>query len=93
MLFCIILFQQKQCTSGSATSVDLGDLPFDMPKLKRRLRAQPGHGSSTMEAAATTSLDLPDNIHDTSNLSLRDDSRSGGNKLKNAIKKRNEHFM
>ncbi|GLH05662.1 Uncharacterized protein GBIM_11234 [Gryllus bimaculatus] len=32
------------CTSGSATSVDLHDLPFDMPKLRRRLRgaAPPG---------------------------------------------------
>lgn len=36
---------QDACTSGSATSVDLGDLPFDMPKLRRRLRqVQSGAG-------------------------------------------------
>lgn len=29
---------QNSGASGSATSVDLGDLPFDMPKLRRRLR-------------------------------------------------------
>lgn len=29
---------QNSGGSGSATSVDLGDLPFDMPKLRRRIR-------------------------------------------------------
>lgn len=29
---------QNSGASGRATSVDLGDLPFDMPKLRRRLR-------------------------------------------------------
>lgn len=32
------LLEADACTSGSATSVDLRDLPFDMPKLRRRLR-------------------------------------------------------
>lgn len=37
--FLINLFSLKNSgASGSATSVDLGDLPFDMPKLRRRLR-------------------------------------------------------
>lgn len=34
----IIFLQQNSGASGSATSVDLGELPFDMPKLRRRLR-------------------------------------------------------
>lgn len=29
---------QNSGASGSATSVDLGELPFDMPKLRRRMR-------------------------------------------------------
>lgn len=32
------IVQQNPGASGSATSVDLGDLPFDMPKLRRRMR-------------------------------------------------------
>lgn len=57
------LFQP--CPSGSATSVDLGDLPFDMPKLKRRLRGQP----------QPNSFHAPDNT-DTSGISLASSSQS-----------------
>lgn len=34
-------------TSGSATSVDVGELPFDMPKLKRHIRLSQDSDNST----------------------------------------------
>lgn len=43
------ILPELACTSGSATSVDLRDLPFDMPKLRRRMRLQP----SNLEASAS----------------------------------------
>lgn len=43
------MLPEVACTSGSATSVDLRDLPFDMPKLRRRMRLQP----SNLEASAS----------------------------------------
>lgn len=66
MLFCL---QQKQSSQGSATSVDLGDLPFDMPKLNRRLRAQ-----ATNDGAPNT-LDIMS--HASSSQSMRDENRFG----------------
>lgn len=67
--FCI---DQKQGNSDSATSVDLGDLPFDMPKLNRRLRTQTGQSTET----ATNTLDL--NMKDpSSNQSMREENRFG----------------
>jgi len=52
----------EACTSGSATSMDVRELPFDIPKLRRR-RAQ--ELLATEEPAAptsgsTTSVDLRD---------------------------------
>lgn len=67
----MIFFKKKPSTSGSATSVDLGDLPFDMPKLNRRLRAQSGHSND----AAPSTLD-PNNMSHAS-LSVRDENRLG----------------
>lgn len=74
-VFFSIVFncKQKQSTSGSATSVDLGDLPFDMPKLNRqnRLRAQSG------DAAPSSTLDPNNMSHASSSLSMRDENRLG----------------
>jgi SH2 domain-containing adapter protein B/D/E/F len=44
---------QDAITSGSATSVDLGELPFDMPKLRRRLRMNQQQ-SGTVPARSNT---------------------------------------
>lgn len=66
--------KQKQSTSGSATSVDLGDLPFDMPKLNRRLRAQSGLST---DVAAPNTLDPNNMSHASSSLSMRDENRAG----------------
>lgn len=63
--------QQKEISQGSATSVDLGDLPFDMPKLNRRLRAQSGND------AIPNTLDLNNISHASSSLSMRDENRLG----------------
>lgn len=45
-------------TSGSATSVDVGELPFDMPKLKRRIRLSQHSDNSNQEP---TSLSITKN--------------------------------
>lgn len=45
---------QSQCASGSATSVDLGDLPFDMPKLRRKLRLNNQSHLLSLNATAST---------------------------------------
>lgn len=47
-----LFFLQEACTSGSATSVDLGDLPFDMPKLRRRLRVNQSQAEPTANSGA-----------------------------------------
>lgn len=67
------LLKQKQSTSGSATSVDLGDLPFDMPKLNRqnRLRAQ---STQSGDAAPIEPINMS---HASSSLSMRDENRTG----------------
>lgn len=51
--------------------MDLGDLPFDMPKLNRRLRAQSGND------AIPNTLDLNNISHASSSLSMRDENRLG----------------
>lgn len=50
------------CTSGSATSMDIRDLPFDIPKLRRR-RAQEAAAEAPVanaDSGSTTSTDLRD---------------------------------
>lgn len=69
--------EQKQGNSGSATSVDLGDLPFDMPKLNRRLRGQTGQSTET----APNTLDL-NMTNASSSQSMREENRLG-NIIKN----------
>lgn len=62
--------------------MDLGDLPFDMPKLNRqnRIRAQSG------EAAPSSTLDPNNMSHASSSLSMRDENRLGMNpKIKNTL--------
>lgn len=54
--------------------MDLGDLPFDMPKLNRRLRAQSGLSS---DAGAPSTLDPNNMSHASSSLSMRGDDRMG----------------
>jgi SH2 domain-containing adapter protein B/D/E/F len=65
-------FLQDIITSGSATSVDLGELPFDMPKLRRRLRQnqQPAgtiparsHTESSGLSQASSSQSIRDDKH------------------------------
>lgn len=51
--------------SGSATSVDLGDLPFDMPKLRRRLRV----GGVNLILPTHISNNLTNNALNNNNLS------------------------
>lgn len=48
------LLEVDACTSSSATSVDLRDLPFDMPKLRRRLR--PGGNTGESQASSSQSV-------------------------------------
>lgn len=72
--------EQKQGNSGSATSVDLGDLPFDMPKLNRRLRGQTGQSTET----APNTLDL-NMTNASSTQSMREENRLG--KVTNKIQK------
>ncbi len=67
----IVTSLQNQCASGSATSVDLGDLPFDMPKLRRKLRLNNQNHLLSMNATAGT---------DTSELSLSTQSVRGEKK-------------
>lgn len=66
------LQESDACTSGSATSVDLRDLPFDMPKLRRRLRPpalSESQASSSQSVAEQSSggkclsaIQIPDNF-------------------------------
>lgn len=51
-----MVFSQDACTSGSATSVDVRDLPFDMPKLRRRLRIQQSTNESVSQASSNQSV-------------------------------------
>lgn len=48
------LNNQDACSSSSATSVDLRDLPFDMPKLRRRLRTQLSKMESSVSQASSS---------------------------------------
>lgn len=61
--------------------MDLGDLPFDMPKLNRRLRAQSGLSNDT----APNTLDPNNMSHASSSLSMRDENRFGMSILPDSI--------
>lgn len=52
-----------------------------MPKLKRRLRIQPGQGLGASGETGVVSLDLPNISHASSSLSMRDENRPGEHKL------------
>lgn len=63
---------QDACTSGSATSVDLGDLPFDMPKLRRRLRANQAEiNNLMMHSTESSGISQASSSH-----SMRDDNKA-----------------
>lgn len=66
------------CTSGSATSVDLGDLPFDMPKLRRRLRTNPTEINHNILLHSTESSGIS---QASSSHSMRDDGKGTNLKL------------
>ncbi|KYB29829.1 hypothetical protein TcasGA2_TC030888 [Tribolium castaneum] len=51
-----ISIQSREGIKSRATSVDLRDLPFDMPKLRRRLRIQPSTESSVSQASSSQSV-------------------------------------
>lgn len=81
------LFQNIGGASGSATSVDLGELPFDMPKLRRRLRVGgvnltlPNSISNTSTTATNNALNINNNNSinvstDTSGVSQASSSQS-----------------
>lgn len=48
------------CTSGSATSMDVRDLPFDIPKLRRRRLQEAAPTTDACTSDSTTSVDLRD---------------------------------
>lgn len=48
------LVPDTACTSGSATSIDFRDLPFDMPKLRRRMRLQAGNLEDSASQASSS---------------------------------------
>lgn len=69
---------QEPCTSGSVTSVDVGDLPFDMPKLRRRLRMPQNQQIQQLAVPSTSGILLQTSTESSglsqasSSLSMRD---------------------